>query len=171
MLTEATSQAEQQALDTVLERFRTEGWEKLDRIDEAMAQVPQVKLPLRHLFTPGLYTRECFIPKGTVATTRIHLKEHPFVILKGTASVWTSEHGWRKVSAPFLGVTTPSTRRLIYAHDDVVWATFHVSDKTDPDEIAREVTYSEGKHAALGIAAAAPDNLIYKSNDSHALAS
>lgn len=166
---EVISQQEQQALDTVLEGICTSGWEKLDQIEEALSKGEQTKLPLRHIFTPGLYTRECFIPQGTVATTRIHLREHPFVVLKGTASVWSSEHGWHKVTGPFLGVTNAGTRRLIYAHDDVVWLTFHVSEKTDPDDIAREITFTQGKHSELGIAAAAPDNLTYKSKHLHAL--
>lgn len=158
------TQEEQQALDTVLERFGSDGWKKLDQIEAAMEAVPEQsreRLPLRHIFTPGLYTRECFIPKGTMTSTRIHLKEHPFVVLKGTASVWSDEDGWRKVSGPYLGVTQPGTRRLIFAHEDTVWVTFHVSDETSADEVVREVTFSEGKYEDLGPAAASSTNLVY----------
>lgn len=159
------TQEEQRALDTVLERFCTDGWDKLDQIDKAVEEAGSVVLPLRHVFTPGLYTRECFIPKGTILTTRIHLKEHPFVVLKGTASVWTGEHGWQRVVGPFLGITTPGTRRLIYAHDDVVWTTFHVTDETNPDEVVKSVTFSGGKYGNLGPAAADESNPVYKTKE------
>lgn len=145
-----------QAPDLVLARINSPGWQALDALDEALRAGPAVELPLRHLFTPGLYTREIFIPAGTLATTRIHLREHPFTLLKGEVSVWTLETGWTRVRAPHLGITPPGTRRLLLAHEDSVWVTFHATDKTDPDEIAREVTYSEGAHAALGAAAFNP---------------
>jgi hypothetical protein len=152
---------EKQALDTVLVRLRADEWQDLDQIEEALEQMDQQHIPLRHIFTPGMYTRECFIPKGTVLITRMHLKEHPFVVLKGEAAVWTAETGWMKLTAPHLGVTQPGTRRLIYAKEDVVWATSHVTDKIDPDEVIREVTYSEGKYAALGAAKSSAEDLFY----------
>ena len=152
---------EQQALDTVLARFRAENWQKLDQIEEAIEKLDQQHLPLRHIFTPGMYTRECFIPKGTLLVTRMHLKEHPFVVLKGEAAVWTVETGWMKLTAPHLGVTQPGTRRLIYAKEDVVWATSHVTDKTDPDEVILEVTHSADKYAALGTAKSTAQDLFY----------
>jgi hypothetical protein len=152
---------EQSALDTVLVRLRAAEWRELDQIEEALEQLDQQHIPLRHIFTPGLYTRECFIPKGTLLVTRMHLKEHPFVVLKGEAAVWTVETGWMKLTAPHLGVTQPGTRRLIYAQEDVVWATSHVTDKTDPDEVILEVTYSREKYVALGTAKTDARDLFY----------
>lgn len=129
-------------------------WKEMDAIDAMVMAQPQVEMPLKHVFTPHLYTRQILIPAGTLATTRIHLTEHPFIISLGRASVWSRDTGWSHVQAPHLGVTKPGTRRAIYAHEDTIWTTFHVTDKTDPDEIAREVTYTGGKFSELGIAAA-----------------
>ncbi len=112
---------------------------KLDRIDSIIASKPQIELKLHHIFTNGLYTRECFIPKGTICTTKIHRCEHPFVISMGLASVWTKDTGWRLVGAPFTGITRPGTRRLIVAHEDTLWSTFHVTNETDLVEIEKKL--------------------------------
>jgi hypothetical protein len=108
---------------------------ELNHIDRVLAQYPQVNLPLHHLFPKGIYVRECFIPKGTLCTTKIHKTEHPFVISMGRVSVWTPDEGTVHLQAPHTGITKPGTRRLIYAHEDVIWSTFHRTDETDLKKI------------------------------------
>jgi hypothetical protein len=142
------------AKELVESRLKSEAWERIDRIDEAIQSYPQLDLPLTHTFTKGLYTRTIYMPAGAGITTRIHLTEHPFLLSKGVVSVWSGEGGWVKISAPHLGITTPGTRRVLFIHEDAVWSTFHVTDETDPDKIALQMTYSEGKFSELGIAAA-----------------
>lgn len=150
--TQMTAPTDARALVECL--LETDAWKEMDAIDNAVMAMPQVEMPLKHIFTPGLYTRQILIRANTLATTRIHLTEHPFIISLGRASVWSHETGWIQVQAPHLGITKPGTRRAIFAHEDTIWTTFHVTDKTDPDEIAREVTYTAGKYSELGIAAA-----------------
>jgi hypothetical protein len=156
---------EREVLDAVLDRLNSSGWQRVDALESFMESMPEfgVQMPLRHIFTPGLYTREIFIPANTIATTRIHLCEHPFVLLKGTVYVWTEESGWAKFVAPFMGITQPGTRRVLYTTEDVVWVTFHATDKKDPDDVVREVTFCEGKYDQLGIAAASDRDLTYHS--------
>ncbi len=88
--------------------------------------------PSTHRFTPGLYTREIFMPAGTIATTKIHKTEHPFVISQGEVSVYIE--GSDKVerfTAPHTGITKPGTRRLLFVHKDTTWTTFHPTNETD----------------------------------------
>lgn len=113
--------------------------EKINAFEAELAQLPQVNLPLNHVFTPGLYVREIFIPKGTLLTSKIHRTEHPFVISKGTISVWTEGEGIVRYQAPHTGVTKPGTRRVLYAHEDVIWSTFHPTHKTDVAEIEKDI--------------------------------
>ncbi|HUT76403.1 MAG TPA: hypothetical protein VM285_01890 [Polyangia bacterium] len=96
-------------------------------------------LRLTHRFTPGLYTRECFIPAGTLVVTKIHKTEHPFAILQGHLSVYSEEGGAGYLEGPYLGVTQPGTQRVIFAHTDSVWVTFHPTLKTDPAEIEADI--------------------------------
>lgn len=133
-------------------RMQTEAWEKLNAADAAVAELPPVDLPLRHIFTPGLYTREIFMPKGAVVMSRVHLFEHPFVISRGVVSVWDDENGWVTLRAPHTGVTKPGTRRALYIHEDTTWTTFHVTNETDPEKIVEMVTYDHRKLSAPSIA-------------------
>jgi hypothetical protein len=87
-----------------------------------------------HMFTPGLYTRQLFMPKGLIVISRIHMFEHPFVISKGDVSVYDGDRIIR-VTAPYQGVTKPGTKRILYTHEDTIWTTFHVTDKTSLEEV------------------------------------
>lgn len=96
-----------------------------------------IELPLRHIFTPGLYTREISIPAGTLLTSLIHKTEHPFLLSKGKAKVFDNE--MKEIEAPYLGITKPNTRRVIYAITDIIWTTFHVTEKTNIENIEKDI--------------------------------
>ena len=101
-----------------------------------LAQIPE---QLRHVFTPNLCVRELTLPRGSIVVTAIHLTEHPFVVSKGTVRVFIEGVGWETIKAPYIGVTKPMTRRVALVVEDCVWTTFHVTDKTDPDEIMADI--------------------------------
>ena len=94
--------------------------------------------PLKHKFADGCYIREIFMPKGQVITTGIHKKEHPYFILKGKVSVLT-ENGIEQFKAPHSGITQPGTKRLIYIHQDTLWTTVHATDKTNVEDVMKEI--------------------------------
>lgn len=131
----------------VNERIGSPAWEQINRLEQAMAQLPQQTCPLTHTFTPGLYTRTILMPAGTKLTSRIHLYEHPFVISKGVVRVRDGDGEWVTLSAPHVGITKPGTRRILDVIEDTVWSTFHVTNETDPEKIVEAVTYP---HMALG---------------------
>jgi hypothetical protein len=127
-------------------------WGDVDKIHNELAQSGLViDLPLNHIFTKdengksNLYTREIFMPAGSFAISKIHRRESPFVISKGRVSVWTEEDGVIEISAPFTGVTTPGTRRLIYAHEDTIWSAFFVTNETDLAKIEEELIFDPEK--------------------------
>lgn len=116
---------------------------KLDFLQFQLGQLPQLDMPLTHRFTPGLYIREIFMPKGAIVISRVHKREHPFVVSKGKVAVWSENDGWQFIKAPFTGITTPGTRRILFISEDCIWTTFHCGDwpaDTDPDVIVGEVT-------------------------------
>lgn len=88
-----------------------------------------------HRFTPGLYVREIFMPKGVYVIGKQHKTEHPYVVSKGRAAVWTEEQGVVEIKAPFCGITKPGTRRILYILEDCVWTTFHPTTETDLEKI------------------------------------
>lgn len=143
-------------LALVAERMTSDPWKAIERVEMELEQMPQQPMPLNHIFTPKLYLRQVFMPKGTLVTTRIHLTEHPFIISAGIVSVWDDENGWVTLRAAHAGVTKPGTRRILFVHEDCIWTTCHVTDKTDPDEIVKQVTFCGGKFSELRGAAALP---------------
>ena len=114
--------------------------EFIDLLEGAIdALLDPVDCPLRHLFTPGLYSREIFIPKGTLLTSQIHKTCHPFTISKGKVSVWIDGGDEVILEAPHTGVTYPGTRRVLYTHEDVIWTTYHPTDIVPEGDTAEDV--------------------------------
>lgn len=97
----------------------------------ALADHPQVECPLVHRFTPGLYVRQIFMPRGTLVVSKRHRTEHPFVISAGRVSVWQPGGPVVHLAAPHCGITAPGTQRLLYIHEDCTWTTFHPTTETD----------------------------------------
>jgi len=119
----------------------------------------EVELPLKHIFTPHLYTRHISMPKGSVVISREHLTQHPFFILKGDVSVYDQETGKSvRLKSGHFGVTEPGSRRVLLMHEDTEWATTHVTDLTDPDEIVREITSHDNPLLPDGFTDAAFEN-------------
>lgn len=128
-----------------------------DDIEAKMARFPQVRLPLNHLFTPGLYIREVLLPAGTLLTSKIHMTEHPFFISRGRVLVWSGIEGEEPqlFGAPYTGVTKPGTRRVIYAYEDTIWSTCHANptNETDVTKIDREIIFRHDEHLPFSVTA------------------
>jgi hypothetical protein len=116
---------------------------RVDALEKALGKLPQLEMPLTHRFTPGLYVRTIFMPKGALVISRIHKTTHPFVVTQGHCAVWDEANGVQHVRAGHIGITTPGTRRILFMFEDTVWTTFHPGGwgpETDPDKIVAEVT-------------------------------
>lgn len=89
-----------------------------------MENFQTVDCPVTHRFTEGMYVREIFMPKGALITSKIHKTQHQYFVLKGKCTVWIDgvEH---KIEAPYIGITEPGTRRVLYIEEDCIWATSH----------------------------------------------
>jgi quercetin dioxygenase-like cupin family protein len=108
--------------------------------------------PVKHSFGDGCYVREWTCPKGVVTVSKVHRIAHPFFVLKGKVSVLT-ESGIKLITAPYYGITPPGTKRVLYTHEETQWVTVHVTDKTEPAEIEREII-SENPALQLDLAQA-----------------
>jgi hypothetical protein len=104
-----------------------------DELELMLGQLPQVECPLIHIFTPGLYTRQIFMPADSLIISKIHKFEHPFVVSKGIVWVRVNDDEWERIEAPYTGITHPGTRRRLYTETDCIWTTFHVADEQPED--------------------------------------
>lgn len=111
----------------------------IDELEQALDALPSVEVPVTHTYAPGIYIRQVIIPKNTMLTSMEHLTEHPFTISKGIISVTSDNEGSVTYRAPFHGITKPHTRRALFAHEETVWTTYHITDLTDPLEIGKQI--------------------------------
>lgn len=112
--------------------------ERIDRLESRLLDTNAlVELPVAHTFTPGVYRRTILMPAGTLLTSRIHKTEHQYVVVAGSASVYIPGVGVERIEAPYFGITKPGTRRILYIHEDCVWATYHPTT-VDEDAVANE---------------------------------
>lgn len=114
--------------------------EAIDKAELAMvSNFPAVDCPLVHRFTPGMYSRQIFMPAGTLITSKIHKTEHQFIVSQGVLSVYNAiDDKMDVIEAPYHGITKPGTRRVLYIHEDTIWTTFHsiadlTGNETDDD--------------------------------------
>lgn len=106
--------------------------EKLVRLQDHVAAMPQIECPLRHFFVPGLYARECFLPKGSIVVGKIHLLDHLSVIL-GDVSFFSPTEGLVRVTGCETFGSPAGTKRGVYAHEDTWWTTFHPNPDNERD--------------------------------------
>lgn len=113
--------------------------DKIDELEAVMNEYPKIDCPLTHRFVNGQYIREIFMPAGSMITSMIHKTTHPFFVLHGKVSVYSENDGVQFIEAPYIGTTTPNTRRVLYIHEDTTWATCHVTDIKPEDDSEESV--------------------------------
>lgn len=99
---------------------------------------PDTDCPVRHIFAPGVYLREITLPKGSVVIGKIHRHAHPNIISKGKVRVVT-ETGSYELTAPHTFISEIGTKRVVYAMEETIWTTVHVTDETDLQKIEEHV--------------------------------
>lgn len=109
-----------------------------DQIDEleavAFKEGNLVDCPLKHVFTPGLYTRTILMETGALITSLKHREHHQYIISKGVALVKIGEGEWQRLSAPYIGQTLAGTRRVLLIESECVWTTCHKTDIMPVDD-------------------------------------
>jgi hypothetical protein len=98
---------------------------------------------LTHYFTPKdekygccTYAREMFIPKGTVIIGKIHRHQHLNFITKGKVKVVT-EFGEKYLEAPCTFVSEVGLKRAVYAEEDTLWTTVHLTEFESESELSQ----------------------------------
>jgi hypothetical protein len=102
----------------------------------------QEVFPLTHHIKDGLYTREIFMPKGSLVVSFIHLTNHPSFFLKGEMSVLMDNGEVKRIKAPMKIMTEIGTQRVAYMHEDCTWVCVYRTDKETVEEAEKEI-YTE----------------------------
>ena len=98
--------------------------------------------PLKHHIEDGLYTREVFMPKGSLVVSFIHKQNHPSFFLSGEMSILKDTGEVERIKAPMKVMTEIGTQRVAYMHEDCVWVCVYRTDKETVEEAEKDI-YTE----------------------------
>ena len=110
---------------------REEGWDKY--------------FPLKQHLEGGLYTRELFMPKGSVVVSMIHKQNHPSFLLKGELSYLTDDGEVVRIKAPHKIFTKIGTQRVLYMHEDCTWCCVYKTNAKTFEEAEADVYTNDYK--------------------------
>jgi hypothetical protein len=112
---------------------------QFDRLEAAIAQLPEVEPEITHHFAPGVYAREMRLVAGTMLTGKVHKTKH-LNIVQGDITVFNEVSGeGRRITGYDCFVSEPGTRRAGFAHAPTSWITVHPTQETDLAKIEDEV--------------------------------
>ena len=112
--------------------------EQIKRLQTEMSKMPQQELQTEHYFSAGMYCRKVARPAGTLIVGKVHKEPHFFLCAKGEIIAWT-EHGMKHLYAGDVVESQPGTKRVTLSVVDSIGITIHKTDKTDLDEIEKEL--------------------------------
>lgn len=112
---------------------------KVNLFEAEMAKQPQVALPLKHYFAPGIYARELFIPAGVLLTGKIHKFSQINILSKGRMCI-LNDDGLKDIEASYTVVSPAGTKRIALALTDCIWTTFLPTDESDLQKIEDHFT-------------------------------
>lgn len=116
--------------------------DQVRRLEAALAQFEQIDADrlTSHHFCDGMYARELFIPAGVAVVGKMHASRNFFVLVKGTLILATPD-GPVRITAPYMAVTEPGTKRAVFAEEDSVCINFHSNPDDEQDLAVLESRY------------------------------
>ena len=115
--------------------------EKVERLEDMLAQLPPVEIPVRHHFAPGTYAREITIPKNTVLIGAVHKTDNLVVLSAGKLRIVT-ESSPVVISAPHTMICKAGAKNAAIALEDSVWTNFFATEETDIDKLVGLLSHS-----------------------------
>ena len=89
-----------------------------------------IGLTTEHFFSPGIYTRILYIPKGCMLTGKIHKEPILNIMIAGEISVLLGNE-IKRIKAPYICVSPAGSKKIGYAHEDTIWMGCHGTDDFD----------------------------------------
>jgi hypothetical protein len=114
---------------TLAEARANDDAQKIEQLEGAALNLPQVDCSEEHFFAPGLYIRQITIPAGVLVVGHEHKTEHVNIMLKGRVTIATAE-GVATLVAPITFIAPPG-RKVAIAHEETVWQNVHATEERD----------------------------------------
>lgn len=117
--------------------YSQEHREKIQLLESELKKFEQDDLKVNHYYAHGTYTRELFMPAGTVLTGKIHRFSCINILTKGKVNVVTDEVNC-SLEAPHVFVSGGGVKKAIYATEESILITVHPWDgEKDLDKIEK----------------------------------
>lgn len=92
----------------------------LVRAEAALLQLPQIEMPVKHYFAPGVCVRELFMPAGTLVLGHAHRFADLNILLQGRLTLLNADGTLTEVCGPLTFLGAPG-RKIAYVHEDATW--------------------------------------------------
>lgn len=115
--------------------------ERILDLQDHLAAMPQLDLPLRHFYANGLYLRELYVPAGVCAVGRVHKCDQVTMIM-GDCTIVTPGEAPVRVTGYEVSETPAGVKRAVYAHADTFITTVHLNPDNlrDPEALVDQLT-------------------------------
>ena len=122
--------------------------QKILDLQTELAKEPQIELPLLHDFSKGVYLRQIMMPKGSLVLGKTHKTEHLNIVMSGSASVLIDGEV-KFIKAPYVFNSGKGIKKILYIHEEMIWATVHVTEETNMDKLEKLMVYTEKEEKEL----------------------
>ena len=122
------------------------------RLEDRMLAHPlanKIKPVITHHFTPGVYSREMFVPAGLLMTGMVHKTEHLSIFLEGRMLVPNESGESIEIVAPIVEIAQPGIKRVGVALEDVRWITVHQTYETDIEVLEQTLVTNDPAEVEL----------------------
>lgn len=115
--------------------------ELIKKFENKLKNAPSLDIKTTHRFLDGIYSREVFMPKGSIVISKTHNLENLTIISRGKCIELTEEFSRRIIEAPYTLISPPGVKRALYMLEDTVWITIHhnPSNTKDLDELEQQI--------------------------------
>jgi len=119
----------------------------LKELENKLAQIEQIDIPLTHVFSGGVYLRQIEIPKGSIIIGKRHRHETCNMLLKGVLILYMGENvPTRRIEGPYLFTSPPLTKKMAYCEEDAIFLNIHPTKETDLKKIENEFIITENEY-------------------------
>jgi hypothetical protein len=108
--------------------------EQVDRLEQAMLDMPQAECPVVHHFGPGTYVREVTLPAGTIAIGHAQRFEQLNIMLTGKVAIIGNDGKVKELTAPMIFVGPPG-RKIGYVIETTTWLNVYATDERDIEKL------------------------------------
>ena len=119
-------------------------------LEAKMLQFPQADCPITHEYADGVYCRKMFAKAGTLVIGKRHRLRTLNFLLSGEVTVYAGQSmPVKRIKAPASFTSDAMTKKLLFFHEDSIFANIIPTNEIDPDVIEQQFMIPEDEFVKL----------------------